>query len=91
MGFSRYYPAVSVGVWLPNSNRQSFIDLIVRKTIENPDYVMIPIFKKDTVEKTAEDMKRPISTDDFLRSINEVMLYLQMVALISYIVVILSF
>jgi glycosyltransferase involved in cell wall biosynthesis len=70
MGFSRYYPAVSVGVWLPNSNRQSFIDLIVRKTIENPDYVMIPIFKKDTVEKTAEDMKRPISTDDFLRSIN---------------------
>ena len=71
MGFVRYYPAVPAGVWLPNSTRQSFIDLIARKTDENPDYVMIPIFEKDTVKKSAESMKRPISTDDFLRSINE--------------------
>ena len=70
LGFSRYYPAVPAGAWLPNDPRDFFIDLINRKTKENPDYVMIPIFKKEDLVRQSLKISRPISTDDFLRNIN---------------------
>ena len=70
LNLSRIYKAIPAAVWFHNENRDRYIDLITKKTHEDPSYVL---FNVDDLTNVSNMMgywpSRPLGTDDWFNRV----------------------
>jgi len=66
MGYKRFYPQLSHGVWMYNNDRTEYINKIKTNTKNNPNYVLYGIGMYDELKKVKSSL--PFSTDNFVLS-----------------------
>jgi hypothetical protein len=68
-GVSRIYPAISIGTWINNSEREFFINVIRQETLKSPDFVLFNIHSIDALYSLfcRFKMTTPITVEDLLK------------------------
>jgi len=73
--FKRCYKAIPAAIWFHNSSNAKFIDLILKNTRKNPDYILLNTTSLNDLnkffDKNIDDPElRPLSTEDWHDRIN---------------------
>ena len=73
--FKRCYKAIPAAVWFHNSYRDEFIDLILKNTRKNPDYILLSTTTLSEInnffdKNIGNSDLRPLSTEDWYNRVN---------------------